>query len=402
MALLMINVYSFAQNYTWLNGAITYTFPAAITIIYIAYLYKKESFNFGKLETIYLLTLNIITPLFAENIGFAFVTGNIIILTHRILKQRKFSPVFLIFAIVSVTSLGFMLTNPGLSLENSKVAFYSLSLFNKIKTNIPEFIHYVFTNNPLLLIFMLMPINYLLYVKTENYVYSRLMLVLFNLIPLFSIICNFDLIIPVNINLLISKYDGMFLIEKWYFIFYWILFIGLFIYSVADIIPKGRKRDYSLLITIISMVSVISLLLAPTWSCSMVILFVFGIISASCITITELKVKVIPWVTISIVVLLVIYYLAIMTVTFYIHKTRENYIKEQLDSEDKLIYVKANPFYLNWEYNPTCNSANMQHFKKYYNIPEDTIIEVKYLGILGKIEQGVKNDDVYHDKNICR
>jgi len=404
IALLTVNVYTFAENYTWLSGSITYTFPSIMTIMYITYLYKKETFSFTKMETLCLLLLNIIIPFFVENIAFAFTLGNIIIFIRRTLDHKKFSKAFLSFTIISFISLIIVLTNPGIEVEAiNNIDFNSLSFIDKISTNIPNLISYVFTNNPFLLIFMLIPTNYLLHIKTKNYIYSRLMLILFNIIPLFSIICNFNSMVPVNINLIINKYDGIFLIENWYFIFYWIFLIGLFIYSVIELIPERKKRNYCLLLIMIAILSIIPLLiLSSTWSYNMVILFMFIMLAVSCVLLVEMKIKIWPWLVKPIVALLIIYYITIMSLTFYINKTRENYIEEQLAVNDKLIYIKANPFHLTWEPNPICSSKNIKYFREYYKIPKNTTIEVKYFGILERIEKNVKKDIEDKENNECR
>jgi len=403
IALLTVNVFTFAQNYTWITGTVTYTVPAIITIMYITHLYKKETFSFEKVELCSLIIINIAMPFFVENIAFAFVASNIIILIYRLIKYKKLSKSFLCFTILSIVSLVVMLASSGMELTyKSDVTFNALPLFEKIKTNIPNFISYVFTNNPFLLIFMLIPINYVLYGKTRNYEYNRLMLVMLNIIPIFSIICNFNAIAPVNINLIINKYDGLFLVENSYFIFYWIALLALFIYSIVEIIPKGKKRNYCLLLITTAILSVIPLFLRLEWSYGITILFIFTVLAISCVEIATINMKILPRLTSVIAIILVIYYIAIMSLTMYIHKTRESYIEEQLTAESEIIYVKANPFYLTWDYNPVCNNDNLEHFKAYYNIPTNTTIEVKYFGIIEQIEKNVKKDLFDNENASCR
>ena len=73
----------------------------------------------------------------------------------------------------------------------------------------------------------------------------------------------------------------------------------------------------------------------------------------------------------------------------YIDFTRGEYIKEQVESNQEIIEIKANPIYLVWRHNPV-NIFQHRTFKKYYNIPEKKAIKVKYFGIFEKIEKKVK------------
>ena len=76
--LLLLNTISISQTYTWIAGSITYLYPSTIVLTYFYYLYQKKEFKFGRLEFIVLMIINVITPMFVENIGVAFVFGNIL------------------------------------------------------------------------------------------------------------------------------------------------------------------------------------------------------------------------------------------------------------------------------------------------------------------------------------
>ena len=78
-----------------------------------------------------------------------------------------------------------------------------------------------------------------------------------------------------------------------------------------------------------------------------------------------------------------------MMITKYIDVTRKEYIEEQLKYDEQIIEVKANPIYLIWRYNPV-TIFQQKDFKKYYNIPQDKELDVKYLGIFEKIERKIK------------
>ena len=391
IGILLLNVNAFSQNYTFLTGVITYTFPAIITIIYIIYLYSKEEFEFSKKEFALLSLTNLAVPLFVENIALAFISVNVLITIYRGFNNKKMSYPLLIFTIFSLISLAVLLLSPGsaLRMATEEVSFNSLSLIDRITSNLSNFNLYVFARNPFLLILMLIPMNYVLFKKTSKNVYSRLILILFNLIPLFSIICNFYVLSPININMIIVNYEGIFSVDNWYFIFYWLIFLGIFIYSIFSLFAISKQRSFLVILTLSSLVSVISMLASPIWGDRVVILFVLGMLIVSCILIKEINVKLFPKLTITLLVILLLYYVSAMSYVCYFDMARNDYIKEQLANGDKTIYVKATPVNLIWEYNPS-NKEQFRKFRLYYNIPDDINIEVKYYGIFSKFGNDLK------------
>ena len=107
------------------------------------------------------------------------------------------------------------------------------------------------------------------------------------------------------------------------------------------------------------------------------------------IILQDIEIKIYPKFTILVLTLLVLYYVSMFGVIKYIDETREDYIDEQVESKSKIVEVKANPLYLVWRYNPV-NFFQEKDFKLYYDIPEDSQIEVKYFGVFEKIKNKVK------------
>ena len=58
---------------------------------------------------------------------------------------------------------------------------------------------------------------------------------------------------------------------------------------------------------------------------------------------------------------------------------------------------KLTGLYLVWRYNPV-NFFQEKDFKLYYDIPEDSQIEVKYFGVFEKIKNKVK--EWYYEKKV--
>ncbi len=391
IALLLVNVNSFAQNYTWKTGCITYTFPALMTILYFAYIFQKKTLYFDLKEIIALSITALLIPMFVENIGLSFVLGNIILTSFYFIKKRKISLPLTGFTIISGVSLIAMLLSPGSALRmETETAFASLNLFEKIGTNIPNFIAHVFTHNFIITLLMTIPINYYLSrVLKGKKIFKNSVIALFNIVPLFNIYCNLHEMIPVNVTLVFKPYNGIFLPSKWYFIFYWIIFITLFILSIFYIIKDQKKKEIVLFFYIITLMSSMAMLLSPVWGERVVFLTILGSILTVSILIEEMHLKLSFKKLHFLLIILMIYYFSIYTFSYYIDRERGNYIKKQMRENSDVIEVIANPFHLVWNYNPDLNGL-INKLRLYYDIPKDKEIKFVYRGIFKEIEDKVK------------
>jgi Kef-type K+ transport system membrane component KefB len=113
--------------------------------------------------------------------------------------------------------------------------FLNMNLFEKLFRNIPNFIKYTFTKNIFILIIMLLPTNKYLSEYLKNKKNKNILLIIFNIIPILSIIQNWHHMIPIGIN---NNYNGIFLTTNWYYIFYWIFFIIIYLLSLIKYIKK--------------------------------------------------------------------------------------------------------------------------------------------------------------------
>ena len=331
--------------------------------------------------------------MFIENIGASFVLGNIILFIVYLYKNKKSSIPLLTFSIISILSFIFMISSPGSAIRmNTEMSFYSLNIFQKIFTNIPNLLTYTFTNNFIITTIMLIPINYFLYKKYKDSIFigkfSKIMIIIFNLVPTFNIFCNFYQIIPINILLLFNNYNGILLPSNWYFIFYWIIFSILFINSILYIVKDTKKKFNTLFIYLISLVSNLVMLISPVWGERVSFLYILGIIIVISILINDMKLKLSFNLLRIILILLGIYYISIYSISFYIDYKRTTYIKEQLKEDKEVIEVIGNPFHLVWNYNPTVD-GQIKKFKLYYDIPNDKDIVITYKGLFDEIRNHI-------------
>lgn len=378
IGLLIVSVFTFSYNYLSVTTTVTYTFPAITFLLYFYNILKEDEMKTSTLIKLILFTLFIC--LSSIHLALVFFIVNFI---YFILNDKKDNRLkYFIILLISFISIIFSLS----LLDNS--LFYSN--IDSIKENIPVMIANVFSNNIVLVILGAIPINMFLFEKLKENTYVRVVITLFDLILAFSLSYNFFNYSPVNLNLIISKYNGIFATENWYYIFYFITYMILFTMSMNHFIKNRKvKRIFNMFI-IGSVVMMIFNLVSPLFDVGNLILFVLSLLLITCILAKEANTKVfVKLVKISII-LLTIYYLSLFAIVKYIDVTRNNYIKEQLDSNSEIIEVKANPTYMIWRYNPV-DYFQLKDFKKYYEIPDSSSIDVKYFGLFEKVEKSIKN-----------
>ena len=119
--------------------------------------------------------------------------------------------------------------------------FNNMNLFEKIWFNIPNFIKYAFTKNIFILMLMMIPVNKYLIDYLKNKKYKKIIILLFNIIPIITIILNSIYMLPVGVNM---NYNGIFRTSNWYYIFYWIVFFIIYVFALFKYIRVKKDIEY--------------------------------------------------------------------------------------------------------------------------------------------------------------
>ena len=377
IGLLLVSVFTFSYNYVSVTNTVTYTFPTLIFFYYFYTLLKDEEIN--NINLIKLLLCTIFICLSSIHFAIVFLIVNFVYFMINDKKKNRikyFSILTTSFVLVIISLL---------TLKNN--LFYSD--ISTVVDNIPYMIEHTFSNNIVLLILGAIPINMYLYHELKENTYVRVVITLFDLILLFSLSYNFYNYSPVNLNLIISKYNGVFATENWYYIFYYISYIILFILSMNYYIKNNRVKKIFNMFMLASILMMIFTLISPMFDVGNLILVVLSFLFITVVLAKDANTKVfIKLVRISIIVLTV-YYLSMFAVVKYVDVSRNNRINEQLENNSSVIKVNANPTHLIWRYNPV-DYFQLEDFKNYYSIPEKCKIEVKHFGIFEKVEKRIK------------
>ena len=375
IGILLVSVFTFSYNYISISSTVSYTFPSIVFIMYFYNMLRNESKSLK--ELFILIIYSIFICLSSIHIGITFFIANII---YFIIKRNEDNIKYIILLLVDLLSIVF-----SLSILDNNIFYTDLDSIN----NVPYLIENFFSNNILLIILGSIPINMYLYEKLKNNTYVRVVITLFDLILIFSLSYNFFNYSPVNLNLILSKYRGIFATENWYYIFYFIMYMVLFFLSVNYYTKNKRLKEIFNILIYSSIVIGIFSLVSPIFDKGSIILFTLSLIMIVCFLSVSMNTKVFVRIVKIVTFLLILYYVLVFAIIKYIDVTRTNYIKEQVDADVLNIEVKANPTYYIWRYNPI-DYFQIKDFKEYYKIPNSSSIEVKYFGIFEKVEKRIK------------
>lgn len=379
--ILLVSVFTFSYSYMSVSSTVTYTFPTLIIFIYFLELVKREDYLF-KFKDYALISLVVLYVSFSSVfIALTFALTNFLFYLLCLKRKKNISNVYILILILQtlavIISFAFI----------DKVFFYEN--INKMLSFLPSYIDNVFSKNIVFVFLSIIPINYYLNEKLGDFVYKRVIITFFDAIVVFSITYNFYYYVPVNMNLVISKYFGVFATENWYYIFYYLIYYVLYFCTIRYFVKAKKVKDILTILYLSTIFLNIFNLLSPMWDVGNTVYNVFFMILSLSVLFKDIEIKIYPKFTILMLTLLIFYYASMFGITKYIDKTREEYIDEQVEAKSKIIEVKANPLYLVWRYNPV-NFFQEKDFKLYYDIPEDSQIEVKYFGIFEKIKNKVK------------
>ncbi len=373
LLMLLVSVDMFAYNYVSVSGAFSYTIPILLGFIYFYSLFsiRDKERNYRDYVMMILLGSYVITS--SIFIAISFVIANIFYLICNYNKKYLLVVIFHLLTLLFVFS------------------FFKESIFildiNYVFNSIPDFIENTFSRNILLIILSTIPINFYLGERLKG-IYSRILIVLFNIILYFSFIYNFSFYSPVSLTLVINRYNGFFAVENWYYAFYYLLYFYLLIRSLHYYSKDLKSKRLINVLFIFSIAVSLFSLISQEWDFGNNYAFTLFLISSLAIFVSNKEFNVSKRVVL-LTSLLVIYYISSFLLISYFEKTRGEYIKEQLESNQNTIEIKANPLKLVYKFNPI-NSEELKELKKYYEIPLEKDAYVRYMGIFEKIERRIK------------
>jgi hypothetical protein len=377
LSMLLIGNDIFTQTYTWIAGSITYLFPLTLTFIYLFMIncyIKKNALNKWYVYALWFL-LNLIIPMFVENMGVTIIVINVIMIMYVLIVDKRLNKLFLISLGISLISFLIMIMSPGTATRMAYEAssFSSLSFIDKIFINLPNFIKYTIAKNNLLLLFFPLSYIYLTFEKIKN-LFVRGLVLLLNILPFLTIILNIvNSPFVSNISILEFVREFNFLYDMNIFvILFWILYlIGFFILLIINF--KGKP--IIIFYFILAIVSNGVMLLSPVWGSRTALFTVFMLIVINIFVLSEIvsnfkKTKLLEIVGktslgVIMIVLVILYYNVYLQ-----NNEREKAIIMQVADNSDIIKIEGIPNYAIGGIDPY-DEYHIKTFKGYYHIPED-------------------------------
>ena len=363
---LFMNLFTFSQTIVWIAGNITYLFVIVLLLIYIKMLLNN---NYNKINITLLIFLNIIIPTFIEHMALILIFINTIFSISYFCRYKKFNKLLLIFLIISIASFLTMFLSPGnryrSSMEN--IQFNELSLFGKIKYNLPSFVYYTYIVN-YYSVFLMVLANILIIKKTFKKLFIKLGLYFFQVIAIIPVI---NYILDTTISKSFIDYNSI-LVICYYLLFTIISFI--LIIRIKDI----RKSYLPLLFFTIGILSNTVMLLSPTWGYRTSLgTYIFLCISSLCVIdyyMKENKVYIIGLISINCIG-------ALFYSIFYVNirnAYNDNYklIKEGIENNSDVIEIYSYPGFAPCNINPS-NEYHLEEYKKYYGMKDN--VEIRFI-----------------------
>lgn len=364
----LMHPYMFFQTVTWVAGNITYMFVIPFVIYYV-YLITKDKIN--KLEYSFLIITSIIGTMYIENIALIFVFLNCLYLLIDFIKNKKVNYKIIIILVLSIISTLLMLLSPGSrerAINYGNAYFNSLSIFGKIKFNIPDFIKNTFFTNIHMMILMIIGSILLIKNKIKNKK-IRLILYIMEILmfigPIFYFLCGFNIM---SNNVFSEKKIPVVL-------FYTVMTIINSILLIFD--NKTFYKDRICIFFCIGFLSNIVMLVSPIWA-PRTSLGTYIFVSIAYILVIDKYMKnkkIINCVFMLLVICSMTLY-GIISISIY-RQYKENckIIEKVIEDKSDVVYLESYPDYVMNSINPT-EEFHQTEIKKYYGMNPNIRIEL--------------------------
>ena len=362
ITILFMNIFTFSQTVTWLAGNITYLFVIPLLLIYIYIIYNDK---YNKFTNILLVILNIIIPMFIEHMAILLILLNVYFIVKDYIKNKTINKKLILFLIITIISFLSMYLSPGNRIRSSmeNLEFNKLSLFGKIMYNIPNLIFYTYRINYFLIILLVIGNSILI----KKHIKNKLIRIILYLIEIISFVftCIY-LLNSFNINT-ISISDSNILVI--------IYFIVLTIINLLLLIKN--KKELPILFYSMALISNGVMLMSPTWGYRTSLATYLFMAIAYLIVIDEYykKNKILEYSTVVITILGMLFYLIFYISIYRTSLANEKMIKEANKNNISRIELIAYPGFAPCNTNPD-DTYHLKRFKEYYNINENTEIEI--------------------------
>ena len=260
LAFLLIDVEAFRQSYVWLAGNITYLFPSLLVFI-ILFINRNATCKHKKITYVALPIISFISSMFVEVVSVGIVVGYLVYIIYYYIKNKKIDLCLLISFIVTVIGLVLMAFSPGTMKRLDEYPDFSkLSLFEKIKYNIPNFIAFTFIRNSFLTFLSVLFVYNLGFKYIKNKFILVVVYIYSTVVPLLTALVYYVGTLGINI----SKFDFLLDTKNNFIIIFWLIYSLILLYLVIRYIKEYGNISVLYLICV-GLFSNFSMFVSPIW-----------------------------------------------------------------------------------------------------------------------------------------
>ncbi len=379
------------QSFLYVAGSITYLFPTVLVLgyffCYFQVILKKAKRSWY--DYLFSILFSFLVTMFVENIAFAYVFGNALLLFYQWYKTKRVDYFLLFNTIFSFIGAFLMLISPGNALRMmvDEQAFGQLSLLAKIRSNTMNFVCYTFLwNIPVLILFTLVLLVMIHRTVTGcflKYALSVLLLIIMLCICGALFLKYYDL----------SNVGWQFLLAHHRILFLFLLaLVLLFCYFFFRHVSSENKEKI-LFLLVLGISSNLIMMISPVWggrTALFTVILLFMALLYLLLEITNLKQHRIYFkLSHGLGLLSIFLMMGYLFAYWQVHEFcdfRNQSIHEQLQKQSDPIIVYATPKLL-LEGNDPLDEYHVMTFKKYYHIPQEVELDIqdtKWNGLLFK------------------
>lgn len=376
------------ETFTFVVGSINYRFSAMMALLQLYLIgryFKISNPTFKWYELLLSLVSGFIVGLIMENIAGGLILANLLLIGYRFIVAKKIDFTLVLNAIITTIAFLIMRLSPGSRarvLEDTE--WMSKNLIEKIVTKFPEFIHYTFTENKVVISVLIVVLIALIIQKRRQFKVKITPILLALTLSSSFYVLNAPLLVTLNESNGISfwKFTSIAYyfsnMNSWILIGYWtfiaLLIFGIMIYLLWDTSTIWLMSFYYLL----AMAVMGAMLLSPIIGARCAIFTVYFLIIVIGYLIGELSLpslfQKIMTIILAILTLLIFrWYGHIYSEVYYTHQEQERRIEAYKQNPTEELWLPAYPTH-SIHSGEAVTPYHQEVFKKFYGLDESVSI----------------------------
>lgn len=380
------------ETFTFVVGSINYRFSAVMALLQlyiISRYFHTSTVTFKWYEILMSILSGIIVGLIMENIAGGLILANILLMGYRYLQLKKVDLMLSLNVMTTTAAFLAMRLSPGAKARSAGefTEFMGMNIVDKMLTKYPEFIHYTFTENKVIMVVLILALLTLVIQKRHVFKLKLTPIILGGILLSGIPVLAASFIVQLNENFGISfwkftsvmyyfaEMDSVILMVYWTLLA--VLMFGVMVYLLIDLKTVWMMAYYYLIAMAVMGAMLLSPIIGPR--CAIFTVFFLIIVVALIVeelTLSSLAEKGLSGLLIVFVVLIFIGYGQIYNQVHDVWMEQEARIESYKENPSGELLLPAYPRY-SIHSGEAVTSYHQEVFLKYYGLPLD--VKVNYI-----------------------